>query len=62
MIGWELAAEAKRRARQAAVFRLTARGEALAAGQLGRQVDRVLAKPVSADALLEPLATICSAT
>lgn len=56
--GWDVAAEVKSRAPQVPVFLLTGWGEMAAADERSRYVDRVIAKPVSADALLGPLAEI----
>lgn len=58
MTGWEVAAEIKSRAPHIPVFLLTGWGETVAADERSRYVDRVIAKPVSADALLGPLAEI----
>lgn len=58
MTGWAVAAEVKARAPWVPVFLLTGWGEVVAADERSRYVDRVIAKPVSADALLGPLAGI----
>jgi CheY-like chemotaxis protein len=58
MTGWEVAAEVKSRAPHLPVFLLTGWGERVAADDRSRFVDRVIAKPVSADALLGPLTAI----
>jgi len=58
MTGWEVAALVKSRAPHIPVFLLTGWGETVAADERSRYVDRVIAKPVSADALLAPLAEI----
>ena len=58
MTGWEVAAEVKTRAPQMPVFLLTGWGETVAADERSRFVDRVIAKPVSADALLGSLAQV----
>jgi signal transduction histidine kinase/ActR/RegA family two-component response regulator len=56
MNGWEVAERVKARAPHAAVFLLTGWGEGVIAGEASRHVDLVIAKPISADALLEQLA------
>lgn len=58
MTGWALAAEVKRRSPAMPVYLMTGWGEEVAADERSRSVDRILAKPVSADALLAPLAAI----
>jgi len=58
LTGWEVAALVKSRAPHVPVFLLTGWGETVAADERSRYVDRVIAKPVSADALLAPLAEI----
>src|SRR6185436_9746192 len=56
MNGWEVAERVKMRAPQTAVFLLTGWGEGVTASDSSRFVDQVIAKPISADALLEQLA------
>jgi signal transduction histidine kinase len=56
MNGWEVAERIKTRAPRTAVFLLTGWGEGVAAGEASRYVDQVIAKPISADALLGQLA------
>ncbi len=52
MTGWELAERIKTRSPQTRVFLLTGWGEAVADSDASRFVDRIIAKPVRADALL----------
>src|SRR5260370_42181225 len=56
MNGWEVAQRVKARSPVTAVFILTGWGEGVSAHESMQFVDRVIAKPVSAEALLEPLA------
>ena len=56
MNGWEVAERVKTRAPNTAVFLLTGWGEGVTASDSSRFVDQVIAKPISADALLEQLA------
>jgi signal transduction histidine kinase len=58
MNGWEVAERIKARSPDTAVFILTGWGEGVAAHESMQFVDRVIAKPVSADALLDQLAEI----
>lgn len=58
MTGWAVAEWVKARASWIPVFLLTGWGEVVAADERSRHVDRVIAKPISADALLGPLAEI----
>jgi CheY-like chemotaxis protein len=58
MTGWTVAAEVKRRAPHIPVFLLTGWGETVADDERSGYVDRVIAKPVSAAALLTPLGEI----
>ena len=58
MNGWEVAERIKARSPDTAVFILTGWGESVAAHEGSQFVDRVVAKPVSADALLDQLAEI----
>lgn len=58
MNGWEVAKRVKARSPETAVFILTGWGEGVAAHESMQFVDRVIAKPVSADALLDQLAEI----
>ncbi len=58
MNGWEVAERIKARSPETAVFILTGWGEGVAAHESMQFVDRVIAKPVSADALLDQLAEI----
>jgi len=56
--GWQVAERVKTRSPDTAVFLLTGWGEGVTAGEASRFVDQVLAKPISADALLEQLAGV----
>jgi CheY-like chemotaxis protein len=56
MNGWEVAERIKTRSPATAVFILTGWGEGVSAHESMQFVDRVIAKPVSAEALLEQLA------
>jgi CheY-like chemotaxis protein len=56
MNGWEVAERIKTRSPATAVFILTGWGEGVSAHESMQFVDRVIAKPVSAGALLEQLA------
>jgi signal transduction histidine kinase len=56
MNGWEVAERIKTRSSGTAVFILTGWGESVSAHESMQFVDRVIAKPVSAEALLEQLA------
>lgn len=56
MNGWEVAERIKTRSPTTAVFILTGWGEGVSAHESMQFVDRVIAKPVSAEALLEQLA------
>jgi CheY-like chemotaxis protein len=56
MNGWEVAQRVKARSPGTAVFILTGWGEGVSAHESMQFVDRVIAKPVSAEALLEQLA------
>ena len=58
MNGWEVAERVKTRSRDTAVFILTGWGEGVSAHESSQFVDRVIAKPVSAESLLEQLAEI----
>ncbi len=58
MTGWELAAEVKRLSPEIPVYLMTGWGEEVATDERSRLVDRILAKPVSAEALLSPLAAL----
>lgn len=54
--GWQVAEGVKTRAPETPVFLLTGWGEGVTANEASRFVDQVIAKPVSADALLDQLA------
>jgi CheY-like chemotaxis protein len=54
--GWQVAEHVKTRAPDTRVFLLTGWGEGVTATESSKYVDQVLAKPISADALLEHLA------
>ena len=54
--GWQVAEHVKTRAPDTRVFLLTGWGEGVTATESSKYVDQVLAKPISADALLEQLA------
>jgi len=54
--GWQVAEGVKTRSPDTLVFLLTGWGEGVTASEASRFVDRVLAKPISADALLDQLA------
>jgi CheY-like chemotaxis protein len=56
MNGWQVAQRVKSRSPGTAVFILTGWGEGVSAHESMQFVDRVIAKPVSAEALLEQLA------
>ena len=56
MNGWEVAERIKTRSPATAVFILTGWGEGVSAHESMQFVDRVIAKPVSAEALLDQLA------
>ncbi len=58
MNGWEVAARVKTRSPTTAVFILTGWGENVSAHESSQFVDRVIAKPVSAESLLEQLAEL----
>jgi signal transduction histidine kinase len=56
--GWEVAERVKARSPGTAVFLLTGWGESVSAHESSQFVDRVIAKPVSAESLLEQLAEL----
>ncbi|HEV8439145.1 MAG TPA: response regulator [Methylomirabilota bacterium] len=58
MNGWEVAERIKARSPATAVFLLTGWGEGVSAHDSSQYVDRVIAKPVSAESLLEQLAEL----
>jgi CheY-like chemotaxis protein len=58
MNGWEVAERVKTRSPATAVFLLTGWGEGVSAHESSHFVDRVIAKPVSAESLLEQLAEL----
>jgi CheY-like chemotaxis protein/signal transduction histidine kinase len=58
MTGWEVAERVKQRSGRTAVFLLTGWGESVMAGDASRFVDQVIAKPISAKALLGQLASL----
>lgn len=58
MTGWELAERIKASAPETRVFLLTGWGEAVIASDASRFVDRIIAKPVSADAILRDLGEV----
>ncbi len=58
MNGWEVAERVKTRSPTTAVFLLTGWGESVSAHESSQFVDRVIAKPVSAESLLEQLAEL----
>jgi signal transduction histidine kinase/CheY-like chemotaxis protein len=58
MNGWEVAERVKTRSPTTAVFILTGWGESVSAHESSQFVDRVIAKPVSAESLLEQLADL----
>lgn len=58
MTGWELAERIKGHAPETPVFLLTGWGEAVADGDGSRFVDRIIARPVSADAILAHLGEV----
>jgi CheY-like chemotaxis protein len=58
MTGWELAERVKARLPETPVFLLTGWGRGVAAADAGRFVDRIIAKPVSADAILGHLGEV----
>jgi signal transduction histidine kinase/CheY-like chemotaxis protein len=58
MNGWEVAERIKAQSPETPVFLLTGWGESVAAHEGSQFVDRVVAKPVSAEALMEQLAEL----
>lgn len=58
MNGWEVAERVKARSPRTPVFLLTGWGEGVTAGESSRFVDQVIAKPISADALLGRLSRL----
>lgn len=56
--GWEVAERVKAKAPDTSVFLLTGWGESVSAHESSQFVDRVIAKPVSAQSLLEQLAEL----
>jgi CheY-like chemotaxis protein len=56
--GWEVAERVKAKAPETSVFLLTGWGESVSAHESSQFVDRVIAKPVSAQSLLEQLAEL----
>jgi signal transduction histidine kinase/ActR/RegA family two-component response regulator len=58
MNGWEVAEHIKAKSPDTPVFLLTGWGESVAAHEGSQYVDRVVAKPVSAEALMEQLAEL----
>ncbi len=56
--GWEVAERVKSKSPDTAVFLLTGWGESVSAHESSQFVDRVIAKPVSAESLLEQLAEL----
>ena len=58
MNGWEVAERVKTRSPGTAVFILTGWGEGVSAHDSSQFVDRIIAKPVSAESLLEQLAEL----
>ena len=58
MNGWEVAERIKAKSPETPVFLLTGWGESVAAHEGSQFVDRVVAKPVSAEALMEQLAEL----
>jgi signal transduction histidine kinase len=58
MTGWEVAERVKSKSPETAVFLLTGWGEGVSAHESSQFVDRVIAKPVSAESLLEQLAEL----
>ena len=58
MNGWEVAERVKAKSPDTPVFLLTGWGESVAAHEGSQFVDRVIAKPVSAEALMEQLAEL----
>jgi signal transduction histidine kinase/CheY-like chemotaxis protein len=58
MNGWEVAERVKAQSPETPVFLLTGWGESVAAHEGSQFVDRVVAKPVSAEALMEQLAEL----
>jgi CheY-like chemotaxis protein len=56
--GWEVAERIKSKSPETAVFLLTGWGESVSAHDSSQFVDRVIAKPVSAQSLLEHLAEL----
>jgi ActR/RegA family two-component response regulator len=58
MTGWKLAEQIKTRSPQTQVFLLTGWGEGVADADASRFVDRIIAKPVSAEAILRHLGEV----
>lgn len=58
MTGWELAERVKARSPETPVFLLTGWGKAVPEADMSRFVDRIIAKPVSADAILGHLGEV----
>jgi signal transduction histidine kinase/CheY-like chemotaxis protein len=58
MNGWEIAEHVKRRSSATAVFILTGWGESVSAHESRQFVDRVIAKPISVESLLDQLAEL----
>jgi len=56
--GWELAGRVKKRSPATVVFILTGWGESVLADESSQYVDRVIAKPISVEALLDQLAEL----
>ena len=56
--GWEVAERVKSKSPETAVFLLTGWGESVSAHESSQFVDRIIAKPVSAQSLLEQLAEL----
>jgi CheY-like chemotaxis protein len=58
MTGWEVAERVKAKSAATPVFLLTGWGESVSAHESSQFVDRIIAKPVSAESLLEQLAEL----
>jgi CheY-like chemotaxis protein len=58
MNGWEIAERVKQRSPSTAVFILTGWGESVSAHESRRFVDRVIAKPIAVESLLDQLAEL----
>jgi CheY-like chemotaxis protein len=58
MNGWEIAERVKKRSSSTAVFILTGWGESVSGHESRQYVDRVIAKPIAVESLLDQLAEL----